>query len=80
MSELSMHVYAPKRSDTIVRKLLNASIIFIAKCVNDHSSTMEAGEFNEIEMIILHIPCNSDLWCFMHSVLHLTSSCNTLSL
>jgi hypothetical protein len=75
-----MHVYAPRRSGTIVRKSLNSSRIYITKCVNFHSSIMEAGEFKEIGMIVLHILCNSDRWCFKHSGLHLTSSCDTLSL
>jgi hypothetical protein len=75
-----VRMYAPRRSDTVVRKSLNASRICITKCVNYHSSIMEAGEFKEIGMIVLHILCNSDRCCFMHSRLHPTSSCDALSL
>jgi hypothetical protein len=80
MLELRVHMYAPRRSDTIVRKSLNSSIICITKCVNYHSSIMEDEEFNEIGMVVLHIPCNSDRQHFMHFGLHPTSSSNMLSL
>jgi hypothetical protein len=73
-------VYAPRRSDTIVRKSLNASKIRITKCVNYHSSIMEVGEFKEIGMIVLHILCNSNQRCSKRSGSHPTSSCDALIL
>ena len=75
-----MRVYSPRRLDTVVRKSLNSSRIYITKCVNYHSSIMEVGEFKDIGMIILHILYNSDRRCFKHSVLHLMRICDALSI
>jgi hypothetical protein len=77
---MGVHVYAPKRSDTIKGKSLNASRIHITKRVKHHSSIAEVQKFKKIGRIVPHVPCNSDSTTFTCSGLHPSSSCGTSSL
>ena len=80
MPKLSVHVYAPRRSGIAVRKSLNSFRAHITKCVNYHSSMMEAREFKELGMMVLHILCNSIWRRFKCPRLYPTSSFDALSL
>jgi hypothetical protein len=76
---MGVRVCAPKRSDTVKGKLLNASRICITKRVKHHSSITEVRKFKKIGRIVPHVPCNSDSMTFTCSGLHPSGSCGTSS-